>query len=137
MKVRLYGHKVGVVILTPEVADPIGDRTVAHPCCFDFPSRTKPWMLPGPRHRGLTTMRALFITCSLNWDLRKEHGVCGTLGKAYTNSVPDRQPLHPDGQHILFELLKFNKEVHGGLFCFGFNLFVGVNALCTHKVRGV
>ncbi len=24
-----------------------------------FPSRMKPWMLPGPRHRGLTTKRAL------------------------------------------------------------------------------
>ncbi len=32
----------------------------------DFPSRTRSWMLPDPRHLGLSTMRKLFI-CSLLW----------------------------------------------------------------------
>ncbi len=62
-------------------------------------------------------------------ELRREHGVYGTSGKAYTNSVPDRQPLHPDGQHILFKLLKFNNVVHCGLLCFGFSFFRGCE--CT------
>ncbi len=34
-------------------------------------------MLPGLRHSGLTTRWAL-LTCSLNWELRRDHGVYGT-----------------------------------------------------------
>ncbi len=33
----------------------------------------KPWMLPGPRHRGLTTMRTLFnCFCIENKEVSKE-----------------------------------------------------------------
>ncbi len=40
----------------------------------------------------LTTMRALF-TCSLNWELRREHGVYDIPGEGSTNSVLDEQSL--------------------------------------------
>ncbi len=57
----------------------VGVWAVAYSYRQGFPSRTKPWVLSGPRHRGLATMRMLF-TCSFNWELRREHGVYGTLG---------------------------------------------------------
>ncbi len=50
-----------------------------------LPSRTKPWMLPSPRHRGFTTMRTLF-TCCLNWKL-KNNGKVG-LGVHQLGSRP-------------------------------------------------
>ncbi len=40
----------------------IGVWVVAYPCRQDFPSWMKPRMLPGPRHRGLTTMRRYLLT---------------------------------------------------------------------------
>ncbi len=46
--------------------------------------------LPGPRHKGLTTMRTIF-TCSLNCELRREHGTYGT-NILYTPL--DNIPLH-------------------------------------------
>ncbi len=60
-----------------------------HSCCLNsklslslrFPLTTKPWILPDARHRGLTTIRALF-TCSLNWELKREHGIYGTSSQA-------------------------------------------------------
>ncbi len=45
-------------------------------------------------------MLTLFI-CSLNREITREHGVDGTLGQAYTNSVPDQHSLCPFGQHEL------------------------------------
>ncbi len=71
MVVRLH-----VAIHTPGTAASFGVKEMAN--CS---SRTKPWMLPGPRHRGLTTMLALF-TRSYNWELRREQGAYGT----HTNS---------------------------------------------------
>ncbi len=35
----------------------------------------------------------------INWELIREHGVYGTLGKAYTNSVADQHSLYPVGRH--------------------------------------
>ncbi len=70
--VRLHAHYIDVVILTPETADIVGVLSSSL-------SRTKPWMLPGPRHRGLTTMRAV-VTFYLNLELRREHGVYDTSG---------------------------------------------------------
>ncbi len=57
--VSLCVRENNVVILTPKKLAEV------YPCRYDFPSRMKPWMLPGPGHRGLTTMWTLF-TCSLN-----------------------------------------------------------------------
>ncbi len=54
-----------------------------------FPSRTKPWMLPGSRH-----MRTLY-TFSLNWG---QHVVCGTPGYAWTAFFIPRWSTHV---HIL------------------------------------
>ncbi len=51
--VRLHMRNINSVILTPETAVTVG---VAYPCRYDFPFRLKPWMLPGPRHRGLTAI---------------------------------------------------------------------------------
>ncbi len=59
-------------------------------------------MLPDPRHMGLTTMRTLF-TGSFKWEKRGEQVSYGTPSKAYTKSVPDQQPLYPDGQVLLLE----------------------------------
>ncbi len=50
--VRLHVRKSNVVILAPETAVTVGVLTVVYPCRSDFPSRMKPWMLPGPCHRG-------------------------------------------------------------------------------------
>ncbi len=58
------------------------------------------WMLPGLRHRWLTTMWTLF-TFFLNWKLRSERGVYGILGQAYTALVPDQRSLYPGGHHTL------------------------------------
>ncbi len=55
-------------------------------------------MLPGPRHRGLTTIRTLLIW-SLNWELRRVHGVYGTPGKAYSNLAPGQHTFYRVGQH--------------------------------------
>ncbi len=54
----------------------------------------------GSAPQGLTTMRTLF-TCFLNWEYRRGHEVYGTRSQAYTNSIPDKHPLCPDGQHTL------------------------------------
>ncbi len=43
-------------------------------------------------------MRTLF-TCSLEWELRREHVPYGTPSLAYINLAPDQQSLYPDGQH--------------------------------------
>ncbi len=68
----------------------------------------KPWMLPGPRHRRLTTMRTLY-TCSLNREKRREQEPYGTPGGAYTNLVPDHQSSNTEGQHtIAFSQKKFH-----------------------------
>ncbi len=84
--VRLHMRKINVVILLPEKADSLSVRAVAYPCWWDFPSRTKPWMFPGPSHRRLTTMWPVF-TCSLNWELRRELVVDGTPIRFPTNSL--------------------------------------------------
>ncbi len=73
-EVRLHVRNINVVILTPETADSIWR--------LDFPSRMKPWMLPGAGHRGLATTRMLF-TCSL------------------TSSVLGQNCLYPVGQHTV------------------------------------
>ncbi len=65
--VSLHVRKSNVVILTPETAVTVGVWAVAYSCRYDFPSRTKPWMLPGPHDRGLTTTRTL-LSCSLYWE---------------------------------------------------------------------
>ncbi len=65
--VRLHVRKINIIILTPETAGTVGVGALAYPCRYDFPSRTKPWMLLGPHHRGLTSTRTL-LTCSLNWE---------------------------------------------------------------------
>ncbi len=59
------------------------------PILFGSRYRVKPWMMPGPRHRGLTTMQALF-TCSFNWDQRMEHGDHGTPIQANNTSIPTK-----------------------------------------------
>ncbi len=51
---------LNVVILTLETVGTFGVWVVAYSCRQDLPSRMKPWMLPGSRHRGPTTMRTLF-----------------------------------------------------------------------------
>ncbi len=66
--------KSNIVILTPETAVTTGVRAVADPCRLDFPSRTKPWMLPGQRHRGLTTMRVLAVVVE-PWRLELTRGI--------------------------------------------------------------
>ncbi len=49
--------------------------------------------------QGVTTMWMVF-TRSLNWECRRmEHAGCGTPGKAFTHSVPDKHSLYPVGQH--------------------------------------
>ncbi len=48
----------------------VGAWVVAFPCWQNVPSRMKPWMMAGPRHRGLTTM----------WTLTRKHGVYRTPG---------------------------------------------------------
>ncbi len=50
----------------------VGFRAVACPCRLDFPSRTKPWTLPGPH------FQTDVIYVSLNWELGRENGVYGT-----------------------------------------------------------
>ncbi len=61
----------------------------------------KPWILP-----GLTTTRTLLI-CSLNWELRREHGIYGHLLKDLhqLGSRPTRS-LYPDRQHTLAFYIK-------------------------------
>ncbi len=47
----------------PNVCHPWGSAgvwAVAHPGWWGCLSRRKPWVLPSPRHKGLTTMRTLF-----------------------------------------------------------------------------
>ncbi len=50
--------------------------------------------------QGRTTMRK-FIICSLNRELRMEHGVYGASGKAFTHSVLEEHSFYPIGQYIL------------------------------------
>ncbi len=73
-----------------------------------------------PRHRGLTTMRALFM-CSLNLKLTRKHWADGNFGKANTNSFPDQQSLYCDEQHTRALYTKCGPHVglllfHGVLF---------------------
>ncbi len=88
--VRLHVRKINVVILTLETAFTVGVLAVAYPCRYDFPSRMKPWMLPDPRHRGLTTMRTLF-TNSVTGNKEGDKGL---------------MLLYPDGQHTLAFYIK-------------------------------
>ncbi len=44
-------HEIDVVILTLEAADPAGGYAVANHGQYDFSSRVKSRMLPGPHHR--------------------------------------------------------------------------------------
>ncbi len=55
-------------------------------------------------------MWALF-TGSLNWEVRREHGVYGILGQAYTNSIPDYHSSLPVGQHTLTLYTKCDMSV--------------------------
>ncbi len=57
----------------------------------------KPWMLPGPHHRGLTTTTRTLFACFLKWELKSEHGVIPTPTRFKTNSLYtpfDNTPLH-------------------------------------------
>ncbi len=65
--VRFNVRKINVVILRPKTAGIVSVRAEAYPYRLDFSSRMKPWMLPYPYHRGLTTMQTL-LTCFLNWE---------------------------------------------------------------------
>ncbi len=47
--------------------------------------------------QGPNTMRTS-LTCSLNWELRRETVGYGTPSKAFTNWVPDQHSLHSVGQ---------------------------------------
>ncbi len=57
---------------------------------------TSAWALPGPRHRGFTTMR---IACYLNWDERRKQGAYGILVKF--KLPPDQLSLYLVG-HLAF-----------------------------------
>ncbi len=54
-------------------------------CLSSYQSWSLGFSMPGPRHRGLTTMPTLF-TCSLNSELTREYGAYGIWGKAFTHS---------------------------------------------------
>ncbi len=59
-------------------------------------SRSQPWSVGlSIQDRVMDIVRAA-LTCSLNWELRKEEGA-----KAYTSSVPDQLSVYPGGLHTV------------------------------------
>ncbi len=91
--VKLHEHYAGIVFLTLDTVDV---WAVAYSCRQYFPSKTKPWMLPGPRHRGC----GLYLLAPLTGNKEGSNDFMVLRG-TNTNSVPDQQSLFPDGQHTL------------------------------------
>ncbi len=46
-------------------------------------------------------MRTLFTLAPFTGSYRREHGAYSAPSKAYTNSIPDQQSLHPGERHTL------------------------------------
>ncbi len=74
----LHANSINVIILTSETVGTVSVWTVACSCWKDFPSRTKPGILLGLLHKGLTTTQTLLILAPLNGNKEEEQGANDT-----------------------------------------------------------